>query len=632
MPTSAHERSVRRFGVFEINLQSGELQKNGLKLRLSGQAFQVLAVLVENAGEVVSREDLHSRLWAADTFVDFDHGLNNAVARIREVLDDSSESPRYVETIPRRGYRFIATLNPIESAKARAQEAHAETAVPPDVRREGNLVSRHFRLVLWTVAVFVLALLALVLYRSRSARDVRQAPIRSLAVLPLKNLTGDPRQEYLADGMTEELIGRLASIRDLRVTSRTSVMRFKDTQLSVPEIAKALNVDAIVEGSILREDSRIRVHAQLIRAATDEHFWSESYDREFRDVLELESDVAETIAEKVEVTITGKERARLVAARDVAPEVYESYLRGLFSLNKETRTDLEESIQYFEQAIKIDPTFAPAYVGLAKAYSVLSTIMVGDPPSKFRPKVMDAARKALELDPQLVEAHVLLASVYQKQWQWKDAENEIKTALDLRPNDGASHSQFASFLLAKGQIDEALEWARRGRQLDPVAVPVTDVAWILFFARRYDDAEGELRAQLAVKPDQVVALWYLGFVLIADGRAGEAIPPLEKAVTISRGSPGVMGVLVRAYAKAGRRKEALKMLNKLKQKQRTGYVPAGALVQAYIGLGDNDQALEWLKRGYEERSAILQWLKVEPTFDPLRNDPRFVDLVRRVGL
>ncbi len=274
-----------------------------------------------------------------------------------------------------------------------------------------------------------------VLYRSSINGSGRPA-IKSLAVLPLKNLSGDPAQEYLADGMTEELIGRLAGIRDLRVISRTSAMRFKDTKLSAPEIAKTLQVDALVEGSVIREGDRVRVHAQLIRGAADEHFWSETYDREMGDVLALQSDVAQAIAEKVEVTVTGQERSRLVAARHISPEVYESYLKGQFGAHN-TRAELEQSITYFEEAIRKDPTFAPAYVGLANAYENLSLILVGAPPAEMRPKVISAARKALELDPELAEAHVLLADVYQKRWQWSDAEAEYKRALQLKPNDAA---------------------------------------------------------------------------------------------------------------------------------------------------------------------------------------------------
>jgi TolB-like protein/Flp pilus assembly protein TadD len=454
-----------------------------------------------------------------------------------------------------------------------------------------------------------------------------------LAVLPLKNLSGDPTQEYLADGMTDALIARLSGIHDLRVISRTSVMRFKDPQLSVPEIAKTLRVDAIVEGSVMREGNRIRVTAQLIRGATDEHFWSETYDRELRNALTLQSELAQSIAKKVEVTVTGEEHERLTATRSVAPEVYESYLKGCFALNKSnSRAGIEESIGYFEDAINRDPTFAHPYVGLAKAYSELGTVFIGDSPEETRPKIMSAAQKALELDPDLSEAHVLLADVQQKQWRWADAESEYRRALELNPNDADAHVGLALWLLCQGRTDEAVAWAERGKKLDPLAASGTTIGWILFQSRRYDDAVRELRSVLAVRADDATALYFLGFVLTANNQPTDAIPVMEKAISVSNRSPGVIGVLIRAYVLTGRRSDALRLLAELKSRRKAGYVPAAAFVNAYLGLGENDQAFASLEQAYKEQSNILQFLKVHPYFDPIRGDPRFADLVRRVGL
>ena len=467
--------------------------------------------------------------------------------------------------------------------------------------------------------------------RSRVVNATRPK-IQSLAVLPLKNLSGDPTQEYLADGMTEAFIGRLSDIRDLRVISRTSVMRFKDAQLSVPEIAKTLQVDALVEGSVIREGNRIRVHAQLIRCATDEHFWSETYDRELKDVLALQSEVAQAIARKVEVTVTGAERARLVAARQVSPEVYESYLKGAFS-ESYSRIGVEQSIAYFEDAIRKDPTFAPAYLGLAGAYDALGSPGIGAaPPSDVRPKVISAARRALELDPSLPGAHATLGAVYQEQWQWSEAEGEYRQALELSPNDAGVHLAFSGWLLCQARTEEAVAWSRRARELDPFGVTGDAVGWIQFQSRHYEEAIRELQSALAVHPNDASIYWFLGYALIANGQANEAIQVLEKGVALSGRSPGIIGVLVRAYARAGRRTEALRLVDELKRRQRKGYIPAAAFVNAYLGLGDNEQALAWLEHAYQEQSMILQFIKVHPFFDPLRGDPRFVDLVRRVGL
>jgi TolB-like protein/Tfp pilus assembly protein PilF/DNA-binding winged helix-turn-helix (wHTH) protein len=619
-----------------------------MRLRLSGQPFQVLTVLIERAGEVVTREELHSLLWKADTFVDFDHGLNNAVARIREVLDDSSGAPRYVETIPRRGYRFIAPLGDVRPSIASPPPSGTTSVLATDSTIASSIgaagaadsvdlfparqrfTSTRSRVLLIGVILTAGLAIGFALNRS-SARTTGRRAITSLAVLPLKNLSGDPAQEYLADGITEELIGRLSGIRDLRVLSRTSVMRLKGTKLTAPEIARALQADALVEGSVTREGDRIRVHAQLIRGATDEHFWSETYDREIGDVLSLESDVAQSIAEKVAVTVTGQEHSRLIAARHVSPEVYESYLRGEAGTHN-TQAELEQSITYFQNAIAKDPTFAPAYLGLASSYENLSLVLVGAPPGQMRPKAIFAAQKALELDPELAEAHVLMAAVYQRRWQWSDAEAEYQKALQLKPNDAAAHLGFANWLLCQGRIEEALGWARRARELDPLGTTGINIGWILFHARRYDEAIRELRSVLAIHPDSAFAHWYLGFTLIGKGQPDEAILELQRTISLMDRSPGSLELLATAYGYAGRRGDAVRILDELKRRAKRGFVPAAAFINPYLALHDYDDAFSWFDRACAEQSGILQFLKVHPFFDPIRGDPRFRDLLHRVGL
>ncbi len=499
---------------------------------------------------------------------------------------------------------------------------------------QGEISGSRVRLWVGLAGLAVLVVLAIAYIKERDRAEKAASPkIKSLAVLPLKNLSGDPAQEYLADGMTEALIGRLAAIHNLRVISHTSVMRFKNPQISVPEIAKTLGADAIVEGSVMREGSRIRVTAQLIRGPTDEHFWSESYDRQLKDVLAIESEVAQAIAEKVEVTVTGKEQERLARVPAVPPEVYESYLKGRYALNKgNRRAEIEESIGYFNQALKSDPTFAPAYVGLAEAYTWLGTVFAGGTPEETRPKVMSAARNALKLDPDLVEAHLLLANVLQEEWHWAEAESEYRNALELTPNDADAQAKFALWLLCQGRTGEAVAWVERGRERDPVVVSGGSVAWILFQSHRYDEAIRESRGVLAVHPQDAGTLLGLGFALVANNQPGDAVPVLERAVSISNGSPAAVGVLIRAYAHAGRRSDALRLLAELKRRRQAGYIPAGAFVNAYLGLGENDEAFAWIEQAYKEKSNILQFVKTHPYFDPIRNDPRFADLVHRVGL
>lgn len=512
------------------------------------------------------------------------------------------------------------------------EEAEPETSLIEENSSEQKSTPR-MRLWLVLAGLAVLVSLSVAYIIRTHTQESTQPKITSLAVLPLKNLSGDPTQEYLADGMTEALIGRLAGIHGLRVISHTSVMRFKNAQLSVPEIAKTLHVDALVEGSVIREGSRVRVTVQLIRGATDDHFWSETYDREMQDVLSLQSELAQSIAEKVEVTLSGEEHDRLAATRPVAPEVYESYLKGRFAANEgHSKAEIEESIGYYQDAIKKDPTFAPAYVGLAESYTALGTVFAGLSPEETRPRVIDAAQKALQLDPNLAEAHAALANVLQEEWRWSEAEAEYKHALELNPNDASTHGEYALWLSCQGRTDEAVDWVKRGRELDPVVVSGAAVAWILFQSHRYEEAIREARSVLAVSPNSIPGLLTLGFVLNANNQPTEAVTVLEKASSISHGSPAVIGVLIRAYAHAGRRNDALRLLAELKKRREAGYVPAGAFLNAYLGLGDNVQAFVWFEQCYKEKSNILQFIKTHPYFDPVRSDPRFVDLVHRVGL
>jgi TolB-like protein/DNA-binding winged helix-turn-helix (wHTH) protein/Flp pilus assembly protein TadD len=651
-----------RFLDFELSEGEFFLSRSGQRVALEPKALRVLTLLVRRAGHLVDKRELLESVWP-NSFVE-ENTLTRTIAILRRELGDSSRDSKIIETVPTRGYRFIAPVTPLEENRTATSNSEALT-VPTNGQNiasepDGSLPPARLRLEdeqqdqtpekvpvaeivrgqrnwharKWLVgAVSLLLLIAVTTYIviQRRPADAKAPKITSIAVLPLKNLSGDPAQEYFADGMTEEVIGRLAMIRGLRVISRTSVMQFKDSHLSAPEIAHQLGVDALVEGSVTRGGNRIRVHAQLIRGSTDEHFWSESYDRELGDALTLESDVAQSIAQKVEVTVTGEERARLVTARSISPEVYESYLKGLAAKGN-SRAEVEKQIAWFDDAIRKDPTFAPSYVGLAGAYANLGTVFVGAPPAETRPKVISAAQKALELDPGLADAHVELANIYMRQWKWAEAEAEYRRALDLSPNDAVAHEGFSDWLLCHGRTEEALAWARRARDLDPLGTSGHTIGWTLFNAHRYDEAIREFRDVLAVRPDDRLPLWPLGWALIGNHQAEKAIPELEEAVSVTNRSPGVISALIWAYAHAGRRADALRLLGELKKRQQTGYVPAGAFVHAYLGLGDNDEAFTWFERAYREQSNILIYIKVFPLYDPLRGDPRFQDLVRRVGL
>jgi len=625
MALEARSPAILRFGVFEVELRSGELRKQGARIKLQEQPFQVLTVLLQRPGEVVTREELRNQNWPADTFVDFDNSLNTAINKLRDALGDSAESPRFIETLPRRGYRFIASVDGLDNDRdARDVRQSGEARPAPRVLR-------------WLVALLSLAVLAAGLFvwnlfhvRDRLASNMRARRIHSLAVLPLTNLSGDPTQEYFSDGMTDALITGLAQMGSVKVISRTSVMRYKKTDKSLPEIARELNVDGIIEGSVQRSGDRVRITAQLIDGSTDRHLWSSSYDRDVRDVLALQSDLSQGIARQIEVAL-GPQGSSPVATRTVAPAVYESYLKGRFELHNGDRAALQEALRHFQAAIDADPTFAPAYASLAATYSDLGTVSRGEPPLETRPKAFAAAGKALELDPQLVEAHLELAGALADDWRWQEAEAEYKRAIELSPNDAEANAGYADWFNCQGRTEEALTWARRAQELDPLALYGIKIGWILFNARRYDEAIRELRGVLAIEPDRRGGLWFLGFALIGAEKFEEAIEVLERVASVTHRSSAVLGVLVHAYAHAGRRTEALRILGELHQRRKTGYVPPGAFLNAYLGLGDTEEAFKWLGRAADERSKITNFLKVQPFFDPLRGDPRFAAFLRRAN-
>jgi TolB-like protein/DNA-binding winged helix-turn-helix (wHTH) protein/Flp pilus assembly protein TadD len=605
--------------------------------------MELLFLLVERRGELVTREEVADRLWGTTVFVDIDQSINTAVRKVRMVLHDDPDKPRFIETVVAKGYRFAAPVAVNGEATVSATAGLPALPQPAQAGRSAAIAAApaqrmHRRPPVVMLLAGIGAVLAIfasgwVAIHVRNTGSSTHPAIKSLVVLPLKNLSGDPAQEYLADGMTEALVSRLSGIHDLRVISRTSSMRLKNSDLSVPEIAKALQVDVVVEGSVIREGNRIRVTAQLIRGTTDEHFWSETYDRELPDVLALQSDVAQAIARKVEVTVSGKEEQRLAASYTVLPEAYESYLKGRSLLsNNNTRAGIEKSIRYFEEAIAKDPGFAPAYVGMAHAHTALGTVMMGEDPNRERAEVTSAALKALQLDPNLAEAHLLLAITEQEEWRWAQAEAEYQRALELNPNDSDGYAGLAHWLLCHGRTAEALASAERARELDRFGSTTSDIAWILFNFRRYDEAIRELRSSLAVHPNDDGSLWLLGFTLVIKGQASEAIPTLERAAVLSDRSSGFIDVLGAAYARAGRRSDALRILAELKRRKQHGYVAAASFVIVYLGLGENEQAFAWIEEAYKERSNMLQFVKVHPLFDPLRGDPRFADLLHRIGL
>jgi serine/threonine protein kinase/Tfp pilus assembly protein PilF len=469
----------------------------------------------------------------------------------------------------------------------------------------------------------------------RARRGPSAKRIQVLAVLPLENLSRDPSQDYFADGMTEVLIANLARIGALKVISRTSVMRYKGARKGLPEIAQELKADAVIEGSVLQSGNRVRITAQLIHAATDQHLWAESYERDLRDVLALQSEVAQAIAREVEVKVTPQERARLATTRTVNFEAYQLYLKGRYFWNKRTEQNLRKSIEYFHQAIDLDPSYALAYSGLADCYSLLGWDLFGAlPPREALPIAKAAALKALEIDDTLADAHNSLAWIqFAFDWNWPGAEYGFKRALELNPGHATAHHWYAEYLLAMGRQEEAIAEIKQAQELDPLSLIISSVVgWVFYYARQYDQAIAQCLKTLEMAPDFSIGHWILGRVYEQQSQFEKALAELEKAVALSGSNPFVLGSLGHAYAVSGNTGEARKVLEELMETSTRRYVSPYSIATIYAGCGEKDLAFRWLERAYEERSGWLAWLKPEPVSDPLREDPRFGDLLRRIGV
>ena len=631
MPSPAKPKVVS-FGAYEFSAESGQLRKEGMRVRLEGQPLAILQMLLGRPGEIVTREELQKKLWPGDTFVDFEHSLNAAVKRLRAALNDSADQPRYIETLARRGYRFVAPTNGVGADREREKPVvgTVESQAPPRV----SFLKKRF----WVVAGAALCVIAIAGWGWRLSRNRLTTPavppVRSLAVLPLENLSGDPLQEYLADGMTEELIGRLANIRGLRVISRTSAMHFKNTTLSVPEIAKTLGVDAIVEGSIIREGGEVRVHAELIRGATDEHIWAGEYQREYRSLLALQDEVTRNITERIEISLTPQERLTLAYTHPIDPEAHEDYLKGRYHFNQRTQDALNTSTRFFQQAVMRDPGYALAYSGLADAYAMLG-FRGGFPSKDALSRAKAAALKAIELDDNLAEPHASLAFIAETyEWNWAMAEREYKRAVQLNPGDARTHNWYAGYLMYTGRLEEGISEARRARELDPLSLPVNNaLAGRLLAAGRYDLALEQVQKTLQLDPHFAPARQTLGWAYLHNGKREEAIQEFQRALQLSgTEDTDLMLDLGFAYAIAGKRREAGRILDKLKSLRERGVVPSGSIAILYGALGDSNEAFAWLEKAYEERDPQLTYLKAGRRFEPLRQDPRFRELVQRVGL
>jgi TolB-like protein/DNA-binding winged helix-turn-helix (wHTH) protein/Tfp pilus assembly protein PilF len=642
-----------RCGSFEVDLKAFELRKHGLRLKLSEQPFQILAILLEKPGELVTRDELRDRLWKGDTFVDFDHGLNNAVMRLREVLGDSSDRPRFIETVPRRGYRFIAPVEEIPAPAARSADvgeiSSAHSALRPangpaaaPTRKVGLSDDPKRWLTLPRIAILSAAILCFAVASGVAVHYVRgvesgslnSAHTMSLVVLPLENLSGDKQQDYFADGMTDDVTANLAKIHSLRVISRSTAMAYKGTRKPLSEIARELRVDAVVEGTVLRAGDRVRITAELVQVSTDHHLWADTYESQMGDVLSLQNRVSSAIVDQIRINLTPADKQRLARNPSVSPEAYEDYLKGRYYWNKRSRDGFIKAIGYFEDATRKDPQYALAYAGAADCYGIIGATIYGTlPAAEAAPKAKAAAIRALEIDPSLAEAETSLATAkFNYDWDWAGAAEGFNRAIQLDPKYPTAYQRYSLYSIAMGRFDDSLEQIKKARDLDPLSISInSSLGWRLYLARQYDRSIAQLRDTLEMDPSYEWAHLILGQAYEEKRAFDLALPELHKAVELSHNSPLMVSALAHAYAASGNSVEAQKLLTELFAQSKKVYVSPYYVAVIYVALGKNDLAMDWLEKAFADRSNGLVFLKVEPELDPLRTAPRFIALEAKLN-
>lgn len=639
---------IYRFADFALDANEHRLQRGEQEIYLRPKTFETLIYLIGRHGHLVTKDELLDNIWH-DTIVT-EATVAHCIEEIRKALGDDAHHPQYLKTIPRVGYKFIGRVDKISPVieeevieeytelRVRVTEEEqsgeidrslpASYAISPDVPSIPKILL--FKKLNLKTFVFIL-LLFIVIIMARYLSFEHHHAIDSLAVLPFTNLSADPAQEYFVDGMTEAIITNLAKINGLKVISRTSMMRYKESKKSIPEIAHELKVAAVVEGSVLQTKNRVRVNAQLIHGETDQHLWAESYERDLNNILVLQGDVSGSIANAIQAKLTPHEQQRLTLVRPIDPTAYHAYLKGRYFWNKRTEEGFKKGIEYFEQAIDIDTTYAQAHAGLADCYNLLYDFDLS-PPKEAAPKARSAAITALTIDTTLAEAHASLGFVTARyDWNWQDAEREFQRAIELNNNYSIAYHWYALHLAMMGRFEEATREITKARELDPLSLIVnTNVGWILYFAGRYDEAEQQLTKTLEMDPDFLSAHVKLGWVYEQKGLYQQAIAEFRKAHRLARDDANVIALLSNSYAVTGNKAEALELLNQVKAQSRQKYISAYWIALIYTSLDDKDQAFEWLNKAVEERSGGLVWLKVEPGLERLRTDPRFTLILQNI--
>jgi TolB-like protein/DNA-binding winged helix-turn-helix (wHTH) protein/Tfp pilus assembly protein PilF len=634
MKTLARPEDLVRFRTFELNLKTRELYRNGLKLKLRGHPIDVLAMLLERPGELVTREDLRKKLWPEDTFVDFEHGLNSTINRLREALGDKADAPRFIETLPRLGYRFITPVK-VEVAESPPDACESPATAGPAEVTVGQLLRKRWMALAAAALIGTLAVLFSINTFGLRDRVLERAlpipKIQSIAVLPLASLSTDPEQEYFADGMTDALLTDLGRVGALHVISRQSIMRYKGSKKPLPEIARELSLDAIVEGTVQRSGGKVRITAQLLQAKTDRHLWADSYERDFRDVLSLQGEVAQDIAHEIEVTLSPDESRRLADAHTVNTDAYEAYLKGRFQWYNVTHNGFDEAEQYFQLALQKDPNYALAYAGLADVW-----FMRADsgqvPPSETMPKALAATLKAIQLDQNLSEPHVTLANIdalYER--DWVSGEREFRLAIELNPNNANAHFMYADYLISHKRNQEWQNEIQRALALDPMnSFMRAFYGWHLIYLGHYDEAIESLQRSLISQPgfpSAHLGLWGAYYKKHMNAEAMQESIEFYQGIHDSETAAALKaGYDQKGYAEGMKRAADLLAL----RAQRT-YFPAIRVARLYAHAGDTDKSLLWLAKAVDARETPTSHLVVGWDWDELRSETRFKELLRRMN-
>ena len=623
------------FGVFHLDFAKGRLSKFGTPVRLKPQPLKLLLLLVQRPGEVVSREEIQQQLWGdSNTFVDFDLGLNHCIRQIRAVLGDDAASPRYVETVPRTGYRFIA---PVTQVPAQV-EASSAPVRPADSHPVSPEAKTHRGIAFWSAAVlailFVIVSIVVIASRSR-AHEAKLRPASNrimLAVLPFENLTGDPQQEYLSDGVTDELIMHLSRFSPgyLGVISRTSSMKYKGAAKGVDQISRELGVSYLLEGSIKRNGKKLHVSAELIQASDQTHLWAESYDSDVtgEQILAMEEEVASRIARSLSIVLPQTHNRRSSTANAAA---YDDYLKGRYYWNRRTEEGFNQAIDYFQQAIAIDPAYAEPYAGLADSYNLFIEYFDVGSTTEFAQRSEQAAQKAVELDDTLAEGHAALGfNLWRYQWDFSAAEREFRKALDVDPNYANAHHWYGLYLASRGRFGEGRTELSQARALDPLSLIImTNAGWIDYFARDSDAAITKYREATSISPDFVPAVVKLSWAYEEKQMWKEAADSRERFYRAA-GYPSVSEQLQRAYSEAGYPGVLKFLLGEAAKPDRKQYYSNYEAARMNALLGNKEQALADLRRAFNNRSGWLVFLEQEPAFDVLKGEPEFQDLVRHI--